>query len=238
MKSDSAIRLACEQFEIRPLGESSLSVRFHQIPTDRIGGVVFAAAQAIGSRLNPGDFELVPGMESLAVHSLRQDFDVERTTSSVREVLSALNCPARKPARVVELPVCYEVEFAPDLAEVAARCGLSAGEVVRLHSATLFTVRLLGFAPGFPYLEGLPRQLHLPRRAIPRVAVPAGSVAIAAGQAGVYPQASPGGWHLIGRTPRRLFDPAADPPALLKWGDSVRFYSISATEFRAEETTP
>src|SRR5262249_33523724 len=111
----------------------------------------------------------------------------------------------------------------PDLLEVARLTGLPPEEVVRRHVAATYRVYFLGFLAGFPYLGGLPSELAVPRLAAPRTHVPAGSVALAERQTGIYPVPSPGGWRLIGRTPLRLFDPAANPPALLRPGDRVRF---------------
>jgi KipI family sensor histidine kinase inhibitor len=116
--------------------------------------------------------------------------------------------------------MCYDGE---DLAEVAQRTGRAVDEVLRLHAGAEYTVRMLGFLPGFPYLDGLPEALRLPRLGTPRLAVPAGSVAIAEGQCGIYPVQSPGGWRILGRTDLVLFDPRRDPPALLAPGDRVRF---------------
>jgi KipI family sensor histidine kinase inhibitor len=111
----------------------------------------------------------------------------------------------------------------PDLAEVARRLGRSGTDVVERHAAVAYTVFMLGFSPGFPYLGPLPDELVLPRRATPRTSVPAGSVAIAGRQTGIYPAATPGGWHLIGRTDAVLWDPTRERPALLEPGDTVRF---------------
>ena len=122
----------------------------------------------------------------------------------------------------VVIPVRYD---GPDLDAVAADIGLTVEEVVLAHSGASYRVAFCGFAPGFGYLTGLPDRLHLPRRATPRTNVPAGSVAIAAGYAAVYPADSPGGWHLLGSTEIVLFDPDRDPPALLVPGTPVRFVS-------------
>jgi inhibitor of KinA len=133
--------------------------------------------------------------------------------------------------RTVEIPVCYEAPFAPDLAEIATRTGLSTGEVVRRHIASPHRVLMIGFAPGFPYIGGLDATIAIPRRATPRARVEPGSVAIANTQTAVYPFATPGGWHIIGRTPLRLFDPQRTPAALLNAGDHVAFVPVSAAEF-------
>lgn len=137
--------------------------------------------------------------------------------------------------RVVEVPVCYGGEFGPDLEEVAGRVGLSVEEVIRRHSAARYTVGCIGFTPGFAYLVGLPPKLAVARREVPRREVPAGSVAIGGGQTGIYPQVSPGGWHLIGRTAMELFSPGARPPARLQAGDEVRFVPVDATTFSGGE---
>jgi len=127
--------------------------------------------------------------------------------------------------RLVEIPVVYDGE---DLAEVARRTGLGVDEVVARHSGRDYRVWLLGFAPGFPYLGVLDGALHLPRRETPRARVAAGSVAIAGAQTGIYPSESAGGWHVIGRTARTLFDPAVAEPFLLRPGNAVRFVAVGA----------
>jgi KipI family sensor histidine kinase inhibitor len=127
--------------------------------------------------------------------------------------------------------VCYGGESGPDLDAVAEHAGLSRDDVIARHAAAEYTVAMLGFAPGFPYLLGLDRALQVPRRPSPRTRVPAGSVAIGGAQTGIYPRELPGGWHLIGRTPLVLFDPAREPPCLLAPGDRVRFREIEAGEF-------
>ena len=136
-------------------------------------------------------------------------------------------------AHAAEIPVCYDLEFAIDLERVARHAQISPGEVVTLHGAAQYRVNCIGFTPGFPYLTGLPNKLATPRHAVPRKEIPAGSVAIGGAQAGIYPQKSPGGWNIIGRTPLRLFDPQRDPPALLQTGDQVRFRKITREEFQA-----
>ncbi|MFI9048648.1 allophanate hydrolase subunit 1 [Streptomyces sp. NPDC053427] len=120
----------------------------------------------------------------------------------------------------LEIPVRYD---GPDLAEVAALWDVTPDEVVRLHSGTAFRVAFCGFAPGFGYLTGLPRTLHVPRRDTPRTRVPVGAVALAGPYTGVYPRSSPGGWRLIGTTDAVLWDPAREPAALLAPGSRVRF---------------
>jgi KipI family sensor histidine kinase inhibitor len=130
-----------------------------------------------------------------------------------------------RPALVKEILVCYD---GPDLERVASVNGLSVAQVCELHTAAIYKVYMLGFAPGFPYLGDLDKRLHTPRLASPRTRVPAGSVAIGGEHTGIYPVASPGGWNIIGHTTARLFDPAAgDAPFFLQAGDRVRFVPVT-----------
>jgi KipI family sensor histidine kinase inhibitor len=161
----------------------------------------------------------IPGWNTLLVTT---DGDVGALMSQLRDLPLASSDPLPEPNRH-EILTSYDGD---DLSEVARACGVSVEEVVTLHSSTEYVVAFLGFSRGFPYLSGLPDQLQLPRRSTPRSRVPAGSVAIAFDQCGIYPMATPGGWHLIGRTDRQLFDPALDPPSVLSPGDRVRFVDL------------
>jgi KipI family sensor histidine kinase inhibitor len=166
-----------------------------------------------------------------AYASLLIDFDPLATSHAELEraagelMAQAANAPLPE-ARMVEIPVTYGGEEGPDLEQVAALAGHTPDEVIGMHSSAEYTVYFLGFSPGFPYLGGMPEAIAVPRLETPRRKVPAGSVAIGGRQTGVYPMASPGGWRIIGRTTLRLFDPEADPPALLRMGDHVRFVPI------------
>ncbi|WP_336754870.1 5-oxoprolinase subunit PxpB [Pantoea sp. USHLN298] len=173
--------------------------------------------QAFGSVL-----EVIPGMNNITL-ILR---DPQQSALDAIERLQRWweESEAQLPAsRQVDIPVIYGGEAGPDLAVVAEQALLSISQVVELHSSSEYVVYFIGFQPGFPYLGGLDPRLHTPRRAEPRVSVPAGSVGIGGSQTGVYPLASPGGWQLIGQTPIALFDPLQQPPTLLRPGDTVRF---------------
>jgi KipI family sensor histidine kinase inhibitor len=173
-----------------------------------------------------------------AYASVMIDFDPLRLShgdaASLVENLAREGQPQyERPVKVVAIPVCYDLEFGPDLQEVANHAKIPAREVIRLHSSATYRVHFLGFTPGFPYLGGLPEALHVPRLATPRKHVPAGTVAIAGSQAGVYPVDSPGGWRLIGRTPVCIFDPNAMRPTCLEPGDLVKFSVIDRATFEA-----
>jgi len=133
--------------------------------------------------------------------------------------------------RTVEIPVCYGGEYGPDLAEVARYNDLTVEQVIEIHSGPTYLVHMLGFAPGFPYLGGMNPAIAMPRKAIPRASIAAGSVGIAGEQTGVYPISTPGGWRIIGRTPLKLFHPEFEVPTLIQAGDRVKFIPITSEQF-------
>ncbi|MBP2844821.1 5-oxoprolinase subunit PxpB [Dickeya oryzae] len=167
--------------------------------------------------------EVIPGMNNLTVvlkHPRKQALDaIERLQRWWEESASF----AQEQARDVDIPVTYGGDDGPDLKTVAEHCGMTPKQVVERHAAGRYVVYFLGFQPGFPYLGGLDEALFTPRRAEPRVQVPAGSVGIGGNQTGIYPLSTPGGWQLIGRTSLALFQPTQTPPVLLRPGDRVRF---------------
>lgn len=134
--------------------------------------------------------------------------------------------------RIVSIPVLYGGEVGPDLEYVAKHHGISPEEVIQIHSKNDYLVYMIGFAPGFPYLGGLDERIATPRKKTPRLQIAAGSVGIAGNQTGVYPLETPGGWQIIGRTPRKLFLPNQSPPTLLQSGDTIRFVPITPEEYK------
>lgn len=176
---------------------------------------------------------LVPAIRTLTVHYDPTLTDFETLAAHLTSAADALVITAEPKRQPVLIPVCYGGEFGPDLDVVANTHRTSPDEIVAAHTAGDYTVAMLGFLPGFPYLEGLAPALHTPRRAAPRTTVPAGSVGIGGASTGIYPCQSPGGWQLIGRTPRSLFSPARTPAALLQPGDHVQFVAITAEQWKA-----
>lgn len=171
--------------------------------------------------------DVVPGMNNLTVVFHPATLDGATALQALRTGWQQA-ADATPAAREVCIAVRYGGEDGPDLDVVAAHAGLSCDEVIACHSGARYTVFFLGFQPGFAYMGGLPPQLATPRRAEPRLAVPAGSVGIGGEQTGIYPATSPGGWQLIGRSDTRLFDPQRSAPSLLLPGDSVRFQAQEA----------
>ncbi len=214
--------------------DSSLLIVFGDVMSPALHARVMSLFFALRRRNDPRIRNLHPAYASLLI-----DFDPLRLThdelsSLVQQLAPAQDASALdRPANIVTIPVCYDVEFGPDLLEVARHAGLSPEEVVRLHSSPTYLVSFLGFSPGFAYLGGLPEALHTLRLATPRPLVASGSVGIAGSQTGIYPSDSPGGWRLIGRTPWRMFDPQAASPTRLQPGDSVKFSPIDRVTFDA-----
>jgi KipI family sensor histidine kinase inhibitor len=214
---------------IRPFGEAALLVELGDEPDLATNARVHALARALDRPPPAGLRSLVPGYVSLLIELDPLAGDLAAIEAVVRARAGEIELAAAAPARRQRVvPTVYGGEFGPDLAEVAARTGLPPAEVVARHVAEPQTVYMLGFSPGFPYLGDLPPQLALPRRDRPRERVPLGSVAIAERQTGIYTRETPGGWHLLGRTPLVLFDERRDPPAYLRPGDQVRFVAIAA----------
>jgi KipI family sensor histidine kinase inhibitor len=218
------------------LGDAALTMEFG----DRIDRELHArvmAAQAALPRL-PGITDVVPTYRSLTVH-----FDPLQLAHAAleHELRAAAESPMEKSVlagRRWEIPVCFGGDFGPDLAAVASATGHSEAHIIEALCALELRVFLIGFLPGFPYLGELPDSLRLPRRTTPRTAVPANSVAIAGAQAAIYPWQSPGGWHLLGRTPLCLFDASnAARPALLAPGDTVCFRAITPTDYAVNYAT-
>jgi KipI family sensor histidine kinase inhibitor len=157
--------------------------------------------------------------------------DIDPSQLSLKVQQFAATVGANNTSKTLDIPVCYAAELAPDLEDVANQTGLSPAEVIALHQQGHYQVKTIGFMPGFAYLQGLTGQLALPRKATPVSHVPAGSVAIAETMTAVYPSQSPGGWHIIGRSPLKLFNKHQQPMCPLAVGDKVRFIEIDYQQF-------
>ncbi len=218
---------------INALGDSAVVVRLG----DSMNRAVFERVRAFSRCLNehrfPGWIEQVPAYATVTVHYDPRQISWADVRAWIEPMLHRLGEASEPPPRTVEIPVCYGGEFGEDLAFVAEHADLTPDEVIEIHSGAEYLVYMLGFAPGFPYLGGMPERITAPRRDSPRLKIPAGSVGIAGSQTGVYPIETPGGWRLIGRTPLALFRPWQDPPALLRSGDLVRFRPIDEPEYHA-----
>jgi len=215
-----------------PFGDSSLLVE--------VGATarVHALAEALRSEAPHGIRECVPGLDSLLVEFDPLVADDEPLAALVEERLAGLPVAAPRAGRHRSIPVLYGGEMGPDLDEVAELLRLTPDAVVALHARTELEVVICGFAPGFAYLGELPAELAVPRLATPRTHTPAGSVAIAGRQSGIYPADLPGGWRILGRTPISIFDPTREPPTYLGPGDRVSFMPIRPDEWERVTAFP
>ncbi len=191
-----------------------------------------ADAQALAESLrSSGDWiEVVPGIESVVVQFDATVSTIEAANEHVGELLARGIPPLESPDVLLEIPVVYGGDFGPDFDDVCMQSGLSAEELIALHTSSEYRVDLIGFTPGFVYVGGLDDKLSVPRRKEPRQHVPAGSVGIADGRTGLYALPGPGGWPLIGRTTFKLFDSAADEPFPVRAGMRIRFMAVGAAE--------
>ena len=215
---------------IVPVGDSALLIEFGSGIDPEVNTRVYALAGQTEAAGHPAVVELVPTYRSLLVQYNPLVSDYGEMLSFMAGLASGVeDSPgsAVEP-KIIELPVVYGGEDGPDLDAVAEHAGLSAQEVIEIHAGTGYRVYMIGFAPGFPYLGGLDERIACPRLKTPRTRVPAGSVGIAESQTGVYPNASPGGWQLIGRTAVKLFDPSKASPSWVTPGAEVRFVPVKS----------
>lgn len=217
---------------LRPLGDAAWIVEFGSAIDEATHERVMGFADALARASWPGVVECVPAYTTVAVHWRADDTDHAGDAAAALLELARTAPPLARPGRRWRLPVCFDAEFAPDLDALAHARALAPRQVIEAMTSAVFRVYMLGFQPGFPYMGGLPAALEVPRRATPRTAVPERSVAVAGRMCAVYPWRSPGGWHLLGRTPLRMFDAArAEDPAWLHPGDEVRWFAIDRPRF-------
>ncbi|MGI6574277.1 MAG: 5-oxoprolinase subunit PxpB [bacterium] len=215
-----------------PAGDRALVVEFGNKVSLDINKKVRALVLTLHRNPIAGVEELVPSYRSVLIYYDPLRLPLFELEERLGLLLADLAEGEDKKAEVTIIPVCYGGEYGPDLADVAQLTGLKEDEVIEIHTGTDYYIYMLGFTPGYPYLGGLDQRLIIPRLQNPRTRIPAGSVALAGNQTGIYPIESPGGWRLIGRTPLRLYDPNREPPVLLSAGNYVRFQAISPARYR------
>ena len=211
-----------------PVGETAFTVEYGNIVDATLNAKVHALDIYLQAYPLEGITETVPSYRSLLVMydpARVNTFELQKVLlnaakENAGEITNLRNVPEN---HIIEIPVRYGDEWGPDIADVASHNNLSIEKVIHTHTEPTYQVAMLGFAPGFTYLLGLPPELHTPRLQTPRVHVPPGSVGIAGSQTGLYALDTPGGWRIIGRTTLTLFDPERDPPFLLSAGDRIQF---------------
>ena len=211
---------------LKPLGDSALLVELGDKIDSAINQRVHALNALLQANSIAGIVETVPAYCTLLIHYDPLILTLNQVTHWVQDKLTQVDDSLHRKPRQLEVPTRYGGASGPDLETVAVSKGMSAADVVRIHSAREYIVYMMGFTPGFPYLGTLDERLIMPRMDTPRTLVKAGSVAIAGSQTGIYPLASPGGWHLIGCTAPKLFDPLSASPFLFLPGDVVKFVPI------------
>ena len=224
---------AAEIVRIASAGDSALLIEFPQTISPAINARAIALADAIRRRCGTAVRDAVVGYTTVTLYFDPLVVDAAWLEAEVREIASTVEDGSVAPGSLIDVPVCYDQEFGPDLGDVAGFGACTREEVIGMHAQNTYRVYMVGFVPGFAYMAIVPDRIAAPRRSTPRNAVPAGSVAIAGGQTGIYPAVTPGGWNIVGRTPVKPFDAARPEPSLLRAGDTVRFKPISRREYDA-----
>jgi len=216
---------------IVPAGDAALVVEYPARLDPDTSARAVAVAEAAQRRCGAVLRDIVVGYHTVTVYFDPLGVDARWLEDQLRSAAAEDAQDTDVPHATIEVPVCYGGDLGPDLPFVAAEAGCSEDDVVGLHTGREYRVFVVGFVPGFAYMGPVDPRLSLPRRSNPRTRVPAGSVAIAAGQTGIYPVETPGGWHLIGRTRMLPFDETRTEPALFRPGDRVLFRRITLDEF-------
>lgn len=223
------------------ISENAISLEFGDDINELLLEKITRINQCIKQKPFAGLLSTIPAYNTLTLYfnfdDLMNDVSVKGATclEKILAYVEAINVETKNNQstqnQIIQIPVCYDYTFGYDLEELSLFHQLKREEVIEIHSRAVYTVFMIGFVPGFPYLGGLSERLTSPRKQTPRTAIPAGSVGIAGQQTGIYPLETPGGWQIIGRTPLKLFDVNKKQPSLLKAGEKIKFESISLHEF-------
>ena len=216
-----------EIVRIAPAGDSALLLEFPQRIDPVINARAILLAERLRRRCGTAVRDAVVGYATVTVYFDPLVVDAAWLEAEMRDAVLAPDDAPTAAATATEVPVCYDAELGPDLADVAAFGGLAAEDVIALHAGAEYRVYMVGFVPGFAYMAPVDPRIAAPRRSSPRRSVPMGSVAIAGLQTGIYPAVTPGGWNIVGRTPLKPYDPSRRNPLLFRPGDRVRFRPIS-----------
>lgn len=218
--------------EIREFGDGALLINFEQKIDTQIHQLVKSYFHLINDL--PEVKYLIPAYCSITVVFDTQETIYEKLKTKI-ENLEVKPDKMNIHSQLIEIPVCYEEKYAPDLKSLSEDLKLSPEAIVSQHTSVIYDVYMMGFLPGFPYLGKLPETLECKRKSTPRKQVKAGSVGIAGNQTGIYPSDAPGGWQLIGQTPLNIFSPHKEDAFLIKMGDRIKFKSISVEEFEKRQ---
>ena len=216
---------------LMPLGDRAVCIELGDSISEATNRRVHSLSREINGLAARGILDVVPTYRSLVVYYDPRIISYADLTSHVAEMHGSSGEGEIVTPRVVEIPTLYGGEYGPDIGAVAEHNGISEEEVIGIHAGADYLVYMMGFLPGFPYLGGMSEKIATPRLVTPRSSIPAGSVAIAERQTGIYPVESPGGWRIIGRTPISLFDPGREPPVVIEPGDYLRFVPTDESQY-------
>ena len=227
------------------ISENAISLEFGDDINEETLDIITRLNQSIRGNPFEGLLSTIPAYTTLTLYfnpvALMNDPGLKGSTTldKISRYIKSIHIETKKDQQtqnqIMQIPVCYDPVFGFDLQELSSFYQLKKEEIIDIHSSDVYTVYMIGFVPGFPYLGGLSEKLTTPRRQNPRAAIPAGSVGIAGQQTGIYPLETPGGWQIIGRTPLKLFDVNRQQPSLLKAGDKLKFEPVSLKEFEQIE---
>lgn len=233
-----------ENVQIRPLSDSALVIHVGEGISEAIHNKVKIILNLLERNPFEGFIEVVPAYNNVTVYynpievyfstiGKAGEMPYEKVKATILSLMNQSHIIEKTKERVVKIPVVYGGEMGPDLEFVASYHDLTPNEVINIHSSVEYLVYMIGFAPGFPFMGGMDRQIATPRKETPRLSITPGSVGIAGNQTGIYSLETPGGWQIIGRTPSRLFLPEQSPPTLLQPGDRIQFVPISLEEYKS-----
>ena len=227
------------------ISENAISLEFGDDINEETLGRISGLNECIKQNPFAGLLSTIPAYTTLTLYfnpvvlmndrSLKGSTTLDKISGYIKSINVETNIDQKIYSQIINIPVCYDSTFGFDLQELSLFHQLKKEEIIDMHSSAVYTVYMIGFVPGFPYLGGLSEKLTSPRKQNPRAAIPAGSVGIAGQQTGIYPLETPGGWQIIGRTPLKLFDVNRQQPSLLKAGDKLKFEQISLREFEQIE---
>lgn len=217
---------------IRPFGEHAVLIEWpNEVDEAILEDIIQFKSYLQQNFLDSKEWEMVPAYNSLTLINGFENFDYQSFKKKLKTWYGQRVSAKLADRYLWKLPVCYDLDFAIDLQEVAEKLGTSIEKIIELHTSHVFTVFGIGFLPGFMYLGGLPKELEVSRRDEPRQKVLQGAVGLAGKQTGIYPQESPGGWNIIGNCSIPIFDSSRDEPCFVNVGDKIQFYSISRAEY-------
>lgn len=221
------------EFVMKPVGDQAILCEFGREIAEGTNDKVHALSECIKRKKIHGVTEVLPTYGSLLVFYNASVISYARLKKAIGRYRVSKAAKALQVKKTLLVPCLYGKEYGPDLEQMSAELALEQSEIMDIHQSADYKIYMLGFLPGFVYLGGLDKRIHMPRLDVPRTKIPAGSVGIGGNQTGVYPMESPGGWRLIGRTPLDFYNPDTDPPVLCHAGEYIRFVSITEKEYVA-----